>query len=211
MKELLISTDVDEIIERIKERRSIRLKELAASLSMDQREVRKWAEVLESQGLISIDHQLTQEILTWTEKQAKKINHDATFEVEAIKQPVEIIEIAKGEPEQQEKAPVAPIISEKPALQMEEKEAWRRLPGMKEKQPESKIFEEDELFGSRQPKEQDTDNKTKEAELQAPKVTQDFELEEKKVQQVQEMRAKEVPRAKPEKKAQAAKQLAREK
>ncbi len=63
---MLISTDVDKIITTLREKKRIQLDDLARKLDMPKSDVRKWAGVLEAQGMIKISHHLTREYLIWT-------------------------------------------------------------------------------------------------------------------------------------------------
>lgn len=67
LEDMLISTDVDKIISALREKKRVQLGELANELGMQKPAVKKWADVLESQGMIRIEHKLTREYLIWAD------------------------------------------------------------------------------------------------------------------------------------------------
>ncbi|MEM3364383.1 MAG: hypothetical protein QXS93_02640 [Candidatus Micrarchaeia archaeon] len=60
-----VSTDVDRILEYVKSRNKAELIEVARALGMRAMEVDKWAKILEKQGLISIQYDITKMYLVW--------------------------------------------------------------------------------------------------------------------------------------------------
>lgn len=91
-----VSTDVDRILEYVKNRRKAELVEVARALDLRAVNVDKWAKILEKQGLLSIQYDLTKMYLVWKEPQAKP---------DAIGKYVEEIE---------KKQPVFPEVPKKP-------------------------------------------------------------------------------------------------
>ena len=66
LDDLLISTGVDNLIKLVRERGRIDIRDAAAELGMPVQGVEDWAHVLEGEGLIKIQYQLTQVILVWS-------------------------------------------------------------------------------------------------------------------------------------------------
>ncbi|VVB56882.1 Chromosome partition protein Smc [uncultured archaeon] len=79
LDDLLISTGVDSLIKLVRERGKIEIREAAATLGVPVQSVEDWAHVLEGEGLIKIQYQLTQVMLIWTplasgEREKRQIN-----------------------------------------------------------------------------------------------------------------------------------------
>lgn len=75
MDELLISTGVDSLIRLIKENKRIELAMAAKLLNLPQSEIEDWAHILEEEGIIKIDYQLTKVYFLWiaaTEEEVSK-------------------------------------------------------------------------------------------------------------------------------------------
>ncbi len=66
LDDLLISTGVDALIKLVRERGKIEIREAAGALGVPAQSVEDWAKVLEGEGLIKIQYQLTQAFLVWT-------------------------------------------------------------------------------------------------------------------------------------------------
>ena len=65
LEDMLISTDVDNIISLLRAKHNTSLDEIAAELKMPKSEVRKWASVLEAQGMVKINHRMMREYIMW--------------------------------------------------------------------------------------------------------------------------------------------------
>lgn len=65
MEDLLISTGVDSLIRLVKEKNRVELLMAAKLLNLPQTTVEDWAHVLEEEGIIKIDYQLTKIYLLW--------------------------------------------------------------------------------------------------------------------------------------------------
>jgi len=82
---MLISTDVDKIISALREKKRAQLGDLAEELGMQKSQVKKWADVLETQGMIKIEHKLTREYLIWADtKDATGSNYKGAEKKESI-------------------------------------------------------------------------------------------------------------------------------
>ncbi len=66
-----VSTDVDRILEYVKGRKKAELVEVSRALGMRAMDVDKWAKILEKQGLLLIQYDITKMYLVWKETQAK--------------------------------------------------------------------------------------------------------------------------------------------
>ncbi|MFH1285175.1 MAG: hypothetical protein ABIH99_01190 [Candidatus Micrarchaeota archaeon] len=64
--DLLISTDVDNLIRILKVNKRMELRDLARAAGMSERSAEKWCRVLEEQDLVKIEYKLTRTYLSWT-------------------------------------------------------------------------------------------------------------------------------------------------
>ena len=60
-----ISTDIDRIIEYLKNRKKAELIEVSRALEIKPMDVEKWAQILENEGLIELEHTFTKMYLVW--------------------------------------------------------------------------------------------------------------------------------------------------
>jgi DNA-binding transcriptional ArsR family regulator len=65
MEDLLISTGVDSLIRLVKEKRRVELLVASQLLGLPQSTVEDWAHILEEEGIIKIDYQLTKVYFIW--------------------------------------------------------------------------------------------------------------------------------------------------
>jgi chromosome segregation ATPase len=73
MEDLLISTGVDSLIRLVKEKKKIELLMAAQLLGLPQSTVEDWAHILEEEGIIKIDYQLTKVFFIWVPPTAEEI------------------------------------------------------------------------------------------------------------------------------------------
>ncbi|HQT44558.1 MAG TPA: hypothetical protein PLO51_01145 [Candidatus Micrarchaeota archaeon] len=95
MEDMLISTDVYNIISLLRAKHHTSLDEIAAELKMPKSEVRKWASVLEAQGMVKIDHRMMREYIMWQgepEPESKKAQPDKKQSVSASPLDLSIVE-----------------------------------------------------------------------------------------------------------------------
>jgi len=62
-----ISTDIDRIIEYLKNRKKAELIEVSRALEINPMDVEKWAQILENEGMIELEHTFTKMYLIWLE------------------------------------------------------------------------------------------------------------------------------------------------
>lgn len=65
MSILYISTHVDEVMDILRTRHTMELKELADIVGLPESRVENWCNVLEEQGLIKLEHRLTKIFVHW--------------------------------------------------------------------------------------------------------------------------------------------------
>jgi len=83
-----VSTDVDRILEYVKGRKKAELIEVSRALGMKAMEVDKWAKILEKQGLLQIQYDITKMYLVWNEREEKQDPVDKyVHDLEAAKPP----------------------------------------------------------------------------------------------------------------------------
>lgn len=70
LDELLISTGVDNLIKLVHEKGKIELGEAALELKLPRTTVEEWAKVLEGEGIVKIQYQLTKMMLVWASMSA---------------------------------------------------------------------------------------------------------------------------------------------
>ncbi len=73
VEDLLISTGVDNLIRLVHDAGRIELKEAARHLGLSSASVEEWARVLEEEGLIKLDYQLTKIYLVWVGTSPKEL------------------------------------------------------------------------------------------------------------------------------------------
>ena len=73
LDDLLISTGVDSLIKIIYEKKRIQLDDAASQMGLPFHTIEEWAHVLEDQGIIRIEYQLTKIFLVWKEGGAEKM------------------------------------------------------------------------------------------------------------------------------------------
>jgi chromosome segregation ATPase len=73
MEDLLISTGVDSLIRLVKERGKVELLMASELLGLPQATVEDWAHILEEEGIIKIDYQLTKVYFVWVPPTAEEI------------------------------------------------------------------------------------------------------------------------------------------
>lgn len=76
MDELLISTGVDSLIRLIKEKKKIELTMVSKLLNLPASTIEDWAHILEEEGIIKIDYQLTKVYFVWAEATADEIERE---------------------------------------------------------------------------------------------------------------------------------------
>ncbi|MGC8929394.1 MAG: hypothetical protein ACP5OZ_02610, partial [Candidatus Woesearchaeota archaeon] len=67
----LIETEVDKLLELLKERKKVSISEAAKKLGLDNKTIEEWADFLEEEGVIKIEYTLTTPVLV-----LKEINED---------------------------------------------------------------------------------------------------------------------------------------
>ncbi len=67
-----ISTDIDRIIEYLKNRKKAELIEVSRALAINPMEVEKWAQILENEGLIELEHTFTKMYLVWLSTESER-------------------------------------------------------------------------------------------------------------------------------------------
>ncbi len=76
MDELLISTGVDSLIRLIKEKKRIELTMVSKLLNLPASTIEDWAHILEEEGIIKIDYQLTKVYFVWAEATIDEIERE---------------------------------------------------------------------------------------------------------------------------------------
>lgn len=76
MEDLLISTGVDSLIRLIKEKNKIDLAMASKLLNLPQTTVEDWAHILEEEGIIRIDYQLTKVYFIWVPPTGEQVEKD---------------------------------------------------------------------------------------------------------------------------------------
>jgi chromosome segregation ATPase len=76
MDELLISTGVDSLIRLIKEKKRIELTMVSKLLNLPASTIEDWAHILEEEGIIKIDYQLTKVYFVWAEATVDEIERE---------------------------------------------------------------------------------------------------------------------------------------
>lgn len=76
MEDLLISTGVDSLIRLIQEKKKIDLVMASKLLNLPQTTIEDWAHILEEEGIITIDYQLTRVYFIWVAPTAERVEKD---------------------------------------------------------------------------------------------------------------------------------------
>ncbi|MCX8205763.1 MAG: hypothetical protein N3H30_00865, partial [Candidatus Micrarchaeota archaeon] len=63
-----ITTDVDRILEYVRERQRAEIIEIARALNIKAGDVDKWAKVLEREGVVRIEYNITKMYIVWAGK-----------------------------------------------------------------------------------------------------------------------------------------------
>ena len=99
LDDLLISTGVDALIKLVRERGRIEIRQAAVALHLPLQTVEDWSHVLEGEGLVRIEYQLTNVILVWVQPGGEEVRkrsqavgrkkNEAVQKIEAIQRSVE--------------------------------------------------------------------------------------------------------------------------
>ncbi len=79
-----ISTDIDRIIEYLKNRKKAELIEVSRALELKPMEVEKWAQILENEGIIELEHTFTKMYMVWLDSN-KENSYDTVILKTGIK------------------------------------------------------------------------------------------------------------------------------
>ncbi|MFH2101528.1 MAG: hypothetical protein ABII71_05585 [Candidatus Micrarchaeota archaeon] len=107
----MISTDVDQMIKIISQKKKLRLNELQGLVDIDRKNVEKWVRVLEDEGYISIEYGMTGTYIVWTG------TPHADEELEDLQENDELIsEIVEGQAELYRPEEIVAPVEEEPKL-----------------------------------------------------------------------------------------------
>ena len=73
VEDLLISTGVDNLIRLVHDAGRIELKEAAKNLGLSSASVEEWARILEEEGIVKLEYQLTKIYLVWVGTSPKEL------------------------------------------------------------------------------------------------------------------------------------------
>ena len=106
LDDLLISTGVDALIKLVRERGRVDIKVAASTLKLPLQTVEDWTRVLEGEGLIKIEYQLTNVILVWKAASGEEVKargvaithkkNDTVAKIEAIQTSVQQSQVELG-------------------------------------------------------------------------------------------------------------------
>ncbi len=111
LDDLLISTGVDALIKLVRERGRVEVRQAAEALHLPLQTVEDWSHVLEGEGLVRIEYQLTNVILVWVPPGGEEVRkrsqavgrkkNEAVGKIEDIKRSVEQSQVDLGSLQEQ--------------------------------------------------------------------------------------------------------------